>query len=177
MDDILIYSNFEKEHKQHVRLVFQKLMEHSLYVKLEKCIYSATCILFLEYTTLNNGIEMDPDCIQAIFERLSPTSVHNIQVFLGFANFYRCFIDGYSYIIKPITEKITIPSSSLIKCRPLLMNISLNLPPHQSCVISTLTFRSRFTQAPLALPYHAYFLNRMMRRHALSYFGLTRYSR
>jgi hypothetical protein len=35
--DILIYSRSEEEHKEHIRLVLQKLREHKLYAKLSKC--------------------------------------------------------------------------------------------------------------------------------------------
>ena len=37
MDDILIYSKFEEEHKKHLRIVFQVLKENQLYEKLRKC--------------------------------------------------------------------------------------------------------------------------------------------
>jgi hypothetical protein len=37
IDDILVYSRSEEEHKEHLRLVLQKLREHRLYAKLSKC--------------------------------------------------------------------------------------------------------------------------------------------
>src|SRR5437762_8606199 len=37
IDDILIYSKMLEEHIEHVRKVLKKLLEHSLYIKLEKC--------------------------------------------------------------------------------------------------------------------------------------------
>ena len=45
---------------------------------------------------------MDPDRIAAIVEWPAPKNLHEIQVFLGFANFYRQFIDGYSRVVSPI---------------------------------------------------------------------------
>ena len=36
IDDILVYSNNEEEHKEHLRLVLEKLMEHQLYVNFGK---------------------------------------------------------------------------------------------------------------------------------------------
>ena len=41
---------------------------------------------------------MDPDRVQAIAEWPEPESYRGIQVFLGFANFYRRFISHYSEI-------------------------------------------------------------------------------
>jgi len=46
---------------------------------------------------------MDPDRISTITEWPTPTNVHDIQVFLGFANFYHRFVDGFLRIVSPIT--------------------------------------------------------------------------
>ena len=35
--DILVYSMNEEEHKEHLRLVLEKLREHQLYAKFSKC--------------------------------------------------------------------------------------------------------------------------------------------
>jgi hypothetical protein len=37
IDDILIYSNNEEEHAEHLRIVLQRLREHKLYAKFSKC--------------------------------------------------------------------------------------------------------------------------------------------
>jgi len=104
MDDILIYSNTYEEHVQHVRQVLQRLQENELYIKLEKSQFHAQEISFLGYTISPAGISMEPDRIAVITEWPVPQSVNDIQVFLGFANFYRRFIDGYSRVALPITN-------------------------------------------------------------------------
>jgi len=47
---------------------------------------------------------MDPKRVSAIAEWQAPNSVHDIHVFLGFANFYHRFIKGYSRVIAPLTN-------------------------------------------------------------------------
>ena len=37
IDDILVYSKNEEEHKEYLRLVLEKLREHQLYAKFSKC--------------------------------------------------------------------------------------------------------------------------------------------
>ena len=37
IDDILVYSKNVEEHKEHLRLVLEKLREHQLYAKFSKC--------------------------------------------------------------------------------------------------------------------------------------------
>jgi hypothetical protein len=47
---------------------------------------------------------MDPRKVQTIVEWQTPSSVHDVQCFLGFANFYRKFIRNYSKIVLPLTQ-------------------------------------------------------------------------
>jgi hypothetical protein len=50
------------------------------------------------------GTRMDPKRVEAVTQWPQPTSVYDIQIFLGFVNFYRRFIEGYSHITCPLTE-------------------------------------------------------------------------
>ena len=96
LDDILIYTNGTlEEHIQHVRKVLVRLQEHELYAKLEKCEFHVRETRFLGFIISPDGVAMDPDRIKTIVEWPVPKSVHDIQVFLGFANFYQRFIEGY----------------------------------------------------------------------------------
>jgi hypothetical protein len=47
IDDILIFSNMEEEHKQHLRLVLEKLKSNQLYAKFSKCEFWLTKVAFL----------------------------------------------------------------------------------------------------------------------------------
>jgi transposase InsO family protein len=102
LDDILVYSKTLEEHQQHVRQVLQRLREYGLYAKLEKCQFHQEQVEFLGYVVSSEGISMDPAKIRTILEWESPRSVRDVQCFLGFANFYRKFIDGYSKLALPL---------------------------------------------------------------------------
>jgi hypothetical protein len=47
---------------------------------------------------------MDPAKVQVITDWPEPRKVKDIQSFLGFTNFYRCFIQSYSKITIPLTH-------------------------------------------------------------------------
>jgi hypothetical protein len=47
IDDILIYSQSEEEHVDHLKMVLQRLREHQLYAKLSKCEFWINEVLFL----------------------------------------------------------------------------------------------------------------------------------
>ena len=104
LDDILIYSNSLAENKTHVKLVLARLRSARLFAKPEKCQFHMTEIEFLGFLISARGISMDPGKVSAITSWPPPRSVHDIQVFIGFANFYRRFISNYSKITSPITS-------------------------------------------------------------------------
>ena len=47
---------------------------------------------------------MDPKKVEAITKWLNPKNKKELQQFLGFANFYHWFIEGYSKVVKPLTK-------------------------------------------------------------------------
>jgi hypothetical protein len=104
IDDILVYSRSKEEHKEHLRLVLQKLRDHRLYVKLSKCEFWLKQFIFLGHIISKGGISVDPGKVQDVLGWNVPTSVGDIQSFLGLAGYYRRFIEGFSKITKPMTK-------------------------------------------------------------------------
>ena len=49
---------------------------------------------------------MDQEKIKTMLEWETPGAVKKVQSFLGFANFYRRFIEGYSKVTRPLTDLI-----------------------------------------------------------------------
>ena len=103
LDDILIYSETPAEHVQHVRQVLDRLRRASLFVGLRKCEFFTTQVEFLGFIVSTDGVSMDKRRVAAIQDWPKPTSYHEVQVFLGFVNFYRRFIHHYSQIAGPLT--------------------------------------------------------------------------
>ena len=104
LDDILIFSSSLEFHRRHVRSVLGRLRQHGLYAKAEKCEFEQESIPFLGLIISSEGIKMDPQKISAILDWPVPADKKGIQRFVGFANFYRKFIKGFSAIIAPITQ-------------------------------------------------------------------------
>lgn len=104
LDDILIYSSDEESHILHVRKVLELLMAADLQVNPEKCEFHKRKVEFLGYVISPEGISMDPKKVEVILAWPSPKSVRDIQVFLGFANFYRRFVEFFSQVVSAITR-------------------------------------------------------------------------
>ncbi|CAJ0955438.1 unnamed protein product [Ranitomeya imitator] len=104
LDDILVFSDDWESHVKQVRMVFQVLRANSLFVKGSKCLFGVQKVSFLGFIFSPSAIEMDPVKVQAIYDWAQPTSLKSLQKFLGFANFYRRFINNFSSIAKPLTD-------------------------------------------------------------------------
>ncbi|WVZ93502.1 hypothetical protein U9M48_039474 [Paspalum notatum var. saurae] len=103
-DDILIYSTSMHEHLEHLRAVFDALRAARLFGNIEKCIFCTQRVAFLGYVVTPQGIEVDSSKIDAIREWPTPTTITQIQSFLGLAGFYRRFIPNFSSIAAPLHE-------------------------------------------------------------------------
>ena len=106
IDDILIFSNGTLEdHRKKVKLVLQRLQQAGLQLDIDKCEFEAQTVKYLGFIiTAGEGVQMDPTKVEAITNWEAPTSVKAVRSFLGFANFYRRFIKGFSEIVRPLTQ-------------------------------------------------------------------------
>ena len=104
IDDILIYSKNQEEHKEHLRIVLEMLRKHQLYANFIKCDFFKVEIQYLGHDISAEGISVDPEKIKKIMEWHIPQNVANIQSFMGLAGYYRRFIEGFSRIYFPITS-------------------------------------------------------------------------
>ena len=107
LDDILIYTEDPGQpHVEAVRWVLDQLRKYSLFANLKKCRFHQDEVCFLGYIVSSKGISMEAKRIEVVRKWPEPKSVRDIQVFLGFANFYRRFIQGFSRIAAPLTSML-----------------------------------------------------------------------
>ncbi|MGL5200451.1 MAG: RNase H-like domain-containing protein, partial [Aeromonas veronii] len=99
---------------QQVRAVLQRLIDHHLYAKLEKCEFHQTSTAFLGYIISAEGVAMDDQKVQAVVNWPIPTTIKELQRFLGFANFYRRFIRNFSLVATPLTSMLRKGGSGLM---------------------------------------------------------------
>nr|GFA37429.1 putative reverse transcriptase domain-containing protein [Tanacetum cinerariifolium] len=103
IDDILIFSKDEKEHKEHLKAILELLKKEELYAKFSKCEFLVPKVQFLGYVIDSQGIHVDPAKIEPIKDWTSPKSPTEIRQFLGLAGYYRRFTEGFLKIAKPMT--------------------------------------------------------------------------
>ena len=106
LDDILIASETHEQHIKDVEEVFKILKNNGLVVNRKKCVMGKPSLDFLGYRVDQNGISPLPDRVQAIRETPPPTSVKELQRFLGMLNYYRRFIPKAAYHLFHLFEAL-----------------------------------------------------------------------
>ena len=101
MDDILIYSQSEREHEDHLGIVLQLLRDHQLYAKLSKCEFWLTKVRFLGHIISTLGVSVDPEKVEAVMSWERMKSVFEICSFLGLDGYYRRFIEDFFQLAAP----------------------------------------------------------------------------
>ena len=84
--------------------MLKRLREFGLYAKAEKCHFTVTEVSFLGFVISADGIGMESDRISMIEDWPIPESVRDVQVLLGFMNFYQRFIRKYAKVTTPISD-------------------------------------------------------------------------
>jgi hypothetical protein len=112
IDDILIYSQNEQEHEEHLRKALQRLRDCQLYAKLSKCKFWISEVMFLGHIINRDGLVVDPKKVAAILDWKAPKDVRGIKSFFGMVGYYRRFIEGFSTIARPMTTLLAKKLSS-----------------------------------------------------------------
>ena len=105
IDDVVIYNNMQKEHRSVVLRIIRKLADAELQLEFDKNKFEGGIIKYLGYLIeTGRGLQADPEKLEEIRKWEPPTKVRGVRGFLGFCNYYRQFIDGYSRIVEPLTR-------------------------------------------------------------------------
>ena len=102
LDDILVFSKTQEEHREHLQLVAELLRKHKLYAKLSKCVFEQSELHFLGFVISGDYVKMDPRKTAVVRDWQVPKDVHMLRSFLGMANYFRRFVKGYSNLVRPL---------------------------------------------------------------------------
>ena len=82
------------------------LEKNKLYLQADKCEFKKTTIEYLGVIILHNSVAMDPVKVASVRDWPAPMNKKEVQSFLGFTNFYRRFIQGFSEHAHPLFDLI-----------------------------------------------------------------------
>ena len=103
LDDIIIYSQDESQHLEHLEIVFNHLREAGLKMKHSKCDFFKSEIHYLGHLISPEGISPLPNKLDSIKHMPAPNSAKKIKQFLGLTGYYRKFVPRFADISRPLT--------------------------------------------------------------------------
>jgi hypothetical protein len=112
LNDILIYMANDKDHKEYVSQVLQRLGEFNVYCRSAKYQFRVLEVGFRGFVINPDGVGMELDRICTIKDWLTPKSLSDVQVLLGSTNLCRRFIRNYANSTLPLTELPKKPETS-----------------------------------------------------------------
>ena len=103
IDDILIHADNKKDLEQYTKML-QRLWENEMYLKLKKCEFAKERIEYLRMIISYNLVSMDLVKLAGIQNWPTPKAVKQVQLFLGFGNYYQWFIKKFPHLAQPLNN-------------------------------------------------------------------------
>ncbi|CAI5680231.1 unnamed protein product [Oreochromis niloticus] len=104
LDDLIVFSDTLEQHEARLMKVLNRLKDFGLKLSPEKCHFFKASVKYLGHVVDARGVHTDPDKISALREWPRPSNRKELKCFLGFAGYYRRFVEGYSQIAKPLNS-------------------------------------------------------------------------
>ena len=111
LDDIIVYSKTEEDHKQNLRQVLSRLRMNNIKLRKKKCSFMTEHVEFLGFKIHKDSVSPNPDKVKALRDYPVPRTRKQVQRFLGLCSYFRSHIPRYTESAFPLT-KLTRKQSS-----------------------------------------------------------------
>lgn len=115
-DNILIFTETLEEHWEVVQKVLEILWRNKLYLNAAKCKFEQAQIEYLRLIISAGQVEMDPTKVEGVTKWPEPQKVKEVQLFLGFVNFYRCRSEIEYYTENMLRGECAVLIETQTKC-------------------------------------------------------------
>ncbi len=136
VNDMDVARKNAEQHAIHLRHLFTGLREHGLVLNAKKCVFWASSMKFLGHR-LSAGGGAAAGHVAAVVDFPRPSTVKELQGFLGMVNFYRRFLPGVAKVLKPLTDCLRGgPKGATIMAKQLLASAARLAYPDQAAKLS-----------------------------------------
>ena len=106
IDDVIVGMEDKEEHDELVTEVVKRLEKNGLYVKLEKCKWKVRKIGLWGVVIRPESIRMEEEKVKDVVNWPTPKCIKDVQKFVGLANYYHWFIQGFASIARPLHNMV-----------------------------------------------------------------------
>lgn len=148
LDDVVVFSTSFHEHLTRLELVLERLQQQGLKLKFSKCHFFQPEVKYLGHVISAAGVATDPEKISVVKEWRTPTTVAQLRSFLGFASYYRRFVEGFAKYAAPLHKLVAKLQPGRKKAQP---RASGALQSHWdwSCEQAFQTLKGKLISAPV----------------------------
>lgn len=104
IDDLIVFADNYEEHLDRLQRVFRRLRESNLKLSPKKCDFFRNKVTYVGHVVSADGIEADSTKIEKVRDWPTPTNADELRQFLGFAGYYRKFVQNFSQIARPLND-------------------------------------------------------------------------
>ncbi|KAL6465795.1 hypothetical protein MHYP_G00259280 [Metynnis hypsauchen] len=147
LDDVVVFSATVEQHLERLEEVFARLQMQKLKVKLSKCHFFQHQVSYLGHVVSAEGVATDPAKIEVVKGWECPLHLAELRSFLGFASYYRRFVEGFSKLAAPLHHlvgKLTGP-----RWKGKTPKISLATAWSEDCEQAFQSLKAKLTSAPV----------------------------
>ncbi|GJU02275.1 DNA-directed DNA polymerase [Tanacetum coccineum] len=134
MDDFSVFGDSFDSCLSNLEKMLKRCEDTNLVLNWEKCHFMCREGIVLGHKISKSGIEVDRAKVDVIAKLPYPTTVKGVRIFLGHADFYRCFIQDLSKIARPMTHLLE-------KETPFVFS--------KDCIDAFQTLKKKLTEAPI----------------------------
>ncbi|KAL2095353.1 hypothetical protein ACEWY4_010072 [Coilia grayii] len=106
LDDVIVFSSTVEQHLERLEEVFRRLEKQGLKAKLSKCEFFQREVSYHGHVVSAEGVSTDPVKIEVVKEWRRPGHLAELRSFLGFASYYRRFVEGFSKLAAPLHQLV-----------------------------------------------------------------------
>ncbi|RXN18313.1 Transposon Ty3-I Gag-Pol poly [Labeo rohita] len=152
LDDVIVFSSTVEQHLERLERVLQRFQHHGLKVKLSKCCFFQKEVRYLGHVISSEGVATDPEKIQAVAEWARPQTAKELRSFLGFASYYRRFVQGFANIAAPLHQLAAAgeaPKGKKQSKRAYLTSEQFQQMWNTKCEVAFQGLKKKLTSAPV----------------------------
>lgn len=104
LDDIIIFAANFRQAADRLEAVLITARDYGLELNAKKCEFMKERIEFLGQIIENGTVSPSPEKVKAVTQFPEPTTIKEVQSFLGLTGYFRKFVSGYSMTAKPLSD-------------------------------------------------------------------------
>ena len=104
VDGLAVWGRNDEEHDKRLEQVLERALKSGLKLNSKKCKFNVNRITYVGHIFSSNGLEPNPECMEAIVDMLEPNNKEELAAFMGMITHLGKFVQNLSAVTAPLRE-------------------------------------------------------------------------